>query len=288
MDSLFLPLLLALFSFSIGFIAPMAGVGGGVMFSPLMLAFTNIDINIVRATGLTLAMTTSLFAGSRYLEVGITRLNIALYNAFFITLGSVTGAIVGIHLVEAYGKFGEGIIRLSFGALIFIVVVLLSIKREDWPTQRRDRFTEFFALYGKYFELSLKKEVEYSAIRAHLAPLPLFGVGFISGAFGVGGGWALVPVLNLIMSLPIKVAVASSEASLCIGEAASVWVYFHHGALTTYMFLVAVPFVMLGARLGSKVALKIRARIIRYIVIAVMIISAVQLIRKGLEQVGLL
>jgi uncharacterized membrane protein YfcA len=91
--------------------------------------------------------------------------------------------------------------------------------------------------------------------------------------FGVGGRWALVPVLNLIMSLPIKVAVASSEASLCIGEAASVWVYFHHGALAPHMFIAVVPLVVLGARLGSKVALKIRARIIRYIVITIMVIS---------------
>jgi uncharacterized membrane protein YfcA len=157
MDPIFFPLFLALFGFSLGFVAPMAGVGGGVLFTPIMMAFTEIDINVIRATGLALAMTTSLFAGSRYLEAGITRLNIVAYNALFITLGSVTGALVGIHLVVAYGKFGEGIVRLTFGALIFLVIALLSLKRTDWPPQRRDRFTEIFNLFGKYFELSLNK-----------------------------------------------------------------------------------------------------------------------------------
>ena len=36
--------------------------------------------------------------------------------------------------------------------------------------------------------------------------LPAFAaIGFIAGMFGLGAGWANVPVLNLIMGAPIKV-----------------------------------------------------------------------------------
>ena len=49
-----------------------------------------------------------------------------------------------------------------------------------------------------------------------------FVVGLVSGVFGVGGGWALVPVFNLVMGLPLKVAVACSEATIALGDAAAV------------------------------------------------------------------
>ena len=34
-------------------------------------------------------------------------------------------------------------------------------------------------------------------------------------------GWALVPVFNLVMGLPLKVAVACSEATIALGDAAA-------------------------------------------------------------------
>jgi uncharacterized membrane protein YfcA len=49
----------------------------------------------------------------------------------------------------------------------------------------------------------------------------VFGVGLVSGVFGVGGGWALVPVFNLVMGVPLKVA--CSEATIALGDAAAMY-----------------------------------------------------------------
>jgi len=49
----------------------------------------------------------------------------------------------------------------------------------------------------------------------------VFGVGLVSGVFGVGGGWALVPVFNLVMGLPLKVA--CSEVAIALGDAAATY-----------------------------------------------------------------
>ena len=45
----------------------------------------------------------------------------------------------------------------------------------------------------------------------------VFGVGLVSGVFGVGG--ALVPVFNLVVGLPLKVA--CSEVAIALGDAAA-------------------------------------------------------------------
>ena len=43
-------------------------------------------------------------------------------------------------------------------------------------------------------------------------------VGFMGGFFGLGGGWALTPLLNVLMGTPLKVAAASSGVLLAISD----------------------------------------------------------------------
>ena len=54
------------------------------------------------------------------------------------------------------------------------------------------------------------------------------GIGIVAGMFGLGAGWANVPALNLVMGVPLKVAVGTS--SFVISPAAA-FVYLNKGAL---------------------------------------------------------
>jgi uncharacterized membrane protein YfcA len=77
-----------------------------------------------------------------------------------------------------------------------------------------------------------------------------FGVGLVSGVFGVGGGWALVPVFNLVMGLPLKVA--CSEATIALGDVAAA-TYLSAGFRPDFLVSTQVG-VALGAFLGAWVA----------------------------------
>ena len=50
--------------FLVGFVGPLAGVGGGVLFTPLTVGLLGVDVNLARTGGLLVAMTTSSVAGS--------------------------------------------------------------------------------------------------------------------------------------------------------------------------------------------------------------------------------
>ncbi len=54
-----------LFSTLIATVAVVAGIGGGVLFTPVMLAFTSIDTLLIRATGLVVAMFSGLISTGR-------------------------------------------------------------------------------------------------------------------------------------------------------------------------------------------------------------------------------
>ena len=69
--------------------------------------------------------------------------------------------------------------------------------------------------------------VRYGAGRTARGLATVFGL--VSGVFGVGGGWALVPAFNLVMGLLLKVAVACSEVAIALGDAAAVATYLSAG-----------------------------------------------------------
>ncbi len=60
--------LLFIFTFVIGVIAPISGVGGGVLFVPLTTAFFPFNIDFVRGAGLAIALTSALSSSPRLLE----------------------------------------------------------------------------------------------------------------------------------------------------------------------------------------------------------------------------
>ncbi len=272
----------------IGVAGTIAGVGGGVLFTPVMLGFTDVHPDLVRATGLAIACYSSIMAGVIFFKERIAPFRLILIASSVLLPAAIIGSMVGIH-VAALGKWGQGLVRLLLGLTIFIVVVLLSIKKVDWPTSRcSGGFVKFFGLRYIYHEKTLNKEIEYCPIRPYAGLPLLFLVGFVSGFFGLGAAWALIPTYNLVMGLPLKVAAASSKASLAFADTGALWVYMHSGKVYPELIITASLGVILGANMGAKILLKARVAIIRWLIIAIMIFNGIQLVIRGLGEMGII
>jgi uncharacterized membrane protein YfcA len=111
-------------------------------------------------------------------------------------------------------------VEVGLGVLLVVFVLALG-RRVEWPPWRVDRLAVQLGFVGEFWEESLGSVVRYGVGRTAWGLAAVFGVGLVSGVFGVGGGWALVPVFNLVMGLPLKVAVACSEATIALGDAAA-------------------------------------------------------------------
>ncbi|MFN7106094.1 MAG: sulfite exporter TauE/SafE family protein [Pyrobaculum sp.] len=286
----YLPLLF-LATMGIATVAVMAGVGGGVLFTPLMLAFTGLDVNFVRSAGLALAMTDSVVGGRRYLKAGATRLNLVLFGSVALAVGSSIGAVVGVGVVKWFGTTGEAAIRIALGVLIMFVVYVMwkfGRRREGETGGVGSEWGHRLGLYGVFYDPALKKEVKYHARNVGYGFLAFFGIGMISGMFGVGGGWAIVPTLFLIMGLPLKVSVGSSVASFVVGDMPGFWIYVNEGAVAPTLLAAVMMGPLIGATIGSKLALRVKTRVIRYAVLTVMAIAAINLIVRGLQQLGVI
>ena len=157
----------------------------------------------------------------------------------------------------------------------------------EWPEIKQvDRFSRWLKLPQPYYENSLDKVTDYSITRAGWGLLAMIGVGMISGFFGLGAGWAIVPTMNLIMGVPLKVAAACSGVLIGMGDCISVWPYLLAGAVIP---LFAAPWLVgqvLGGIVGAQILIRVRAGAIRLILIGILLFSSFGLVSKGLITLG--
>jgi uncharacterized membrane protein YfcA len=106
------------------------------------------------------------------------------------------------------------------------------------------------------------------------------GVGFMTGFFGVGGGFVIVPVLVLLFNLPMPVAAATSLLIIAINSAASLvaragTAHFHWSIIVP--FTIAAMAASLGGKMiAGKLPDKMLTRIFAAMLIAIGLFVAIQ------------
>ena len=275
-----------LFSVLIAIIAVIAGVGGGVIFTPLLLAFTSFDTLLIRSTGLVVAMFSGLISTGPLMRKGLADIKLVLLGAIPIIIGGMSGSFSAIYLAQRLGDQSDGIIRLLLGLMLLFIAGIFVIKSSssDYPILKKpENFSQFLKLRKTYWESSLDSYVSYRATNVKISIFLFLLIGFTGGFFGLGGGWAAVPLLNLVMNIPIKVATGSSGVLLALGNAAAIWPYINAGAL---IGVIAAPWMLgqvIGGLIGANLLTSLRASAVRSILILILFASSLKLVARGVE-----
>lgn len=266
------------FCFALGIVAVVAGIGGGVLYVPLVSSFFPFHVDFVRATGLLMALSGALSAGSGLMRQRLANLRLVLPCAVFASIGSLVGANVGLAMPAQHVQIALGVCILA------IVLLLLFSKNVEQPlVPQADRLSRWLGIGGRYVDASDGQEVHWKVHRMPLALVLFVGVGFLAGMFGLGAGWANVPVLNMVLGVPVKLAVGSSVFMLSITDTTAAWVYLRSGCWLPLMALPSIFGLMLGTSIGVRVLGRSRPRVVRYVVIVVMVVAGVRSLLKGLE-----
>jgi uncharacterized membrane protein YfcA len=276
-------------SFAIACIAVMAGVGGGVLFTPVMLAFTPIDSLIVRGTGLVVAMFSGLISTGPFMKSGLGNLKLTIYCNIGYGTGAYLGARSAVSVSERLGESGEGFVRIALGAIVFLLAVyfLRGGTNMEWPQVNQvDRFTAWLDLDHAYYETSTNQITAYRVNRAGLGIAAMAGAGVISGFFGLGAGWAIVPTMTLIMDVPLKVAAACSAILIGMGDSISVWPYILAGAVIPFFAATWLVGQVLGGIVGAHLLIRVRSGSIKTMLTGVLVYTGIGLVAKGLTAAG--
>jgi uncharacterized protein len=254
-----------------GFLAGLVGVGGGVIFAPvLFFYYTAIGTEAALVAPLTLgsSLFCTLLAAASGAHSQLRSDNIQLRIAGVVGAFAAAAVVAMTFLVTTRPWYGPQVFQIVLGVVLLAVIWRMLTRRSkpqgpDW----RER------------------------TRLSIGGLAASGVaaGAIASAAGVGGGIVMVPMFNELLKLPLKIAAATSMATIVLISATGVVAYVVSGlgvqtpatALGYVDFgravWLAVP-AIIGARLGVYVALRADVAVIRYAFSALAAVIAVRLI----------
>jgi len=270
-------LLLFVVTFLLGIVAVVAGVGGGVLFVPIVSSLFPFHLDFVRGAGLLIALAGALAAGPTLLRGGMANLQLAMPPALTASAAAIVGAMIGLALPD-------NIIQLALGTTILGVVGLMAIARKsDNPeVAKADALSTALRMHGVYHDPFSGRDIEWKVRRTPQGLALFVLIGVLGGMFGIGAGWANVPALNLVMGVPLKVSIGTSSVILSIANSAAAWIYLNHGAM---LAIIAVP-SMLGMMWGSTIGVGLLSRtnvaVIRKVVIVLLLLAGVRALLKGL------
>ena len=272
------PLVLLVVTFLLGIVAVLGGVGGGVLFVPIIGGFFPFHLDFVRGAGLLVALAGALAAGPGLLKKGMADLRLALPVALIASSCAIVGAMIGLALPA-------DVVNIALGATILgIVLIMLLAKKSEYPNvQAADNLSTALRINGVYHEVSTGQNINWKIHRTPQGLALFIVIGVMAGMFGLGAGWANVPVLNLLMGAPLKVSVATSKFLLSITDTSAAWIYVNNGAVLPMMVVPSLIGIMLGSIVGVKILAKTKPAAIRYIVIVLLLFSGLRALLKGLE-----
>jgi len=272
------PAMLFSVTFGLGIVAVLGGVGGGVLFVPIIGGFFPFHLDFVRGAGLLVALAGALAAGPGLLKKGLADLRLAIPLALVASTCAIVGAMIGLALPT-------NVVQTALGATILgIVAIMLVAKKAEFPEVRKaDALSSALRINGIYHEASTGQDIDWKIHRTPQGLATFVIIGVMAGMFGLGAGWANVPVLNLMMGAPLKVSVATSKFLLSITDTSAAWVYVNKGAVLPMLVAPSIIGIMLGSIVGVRILARTRPAAIRHVVIGLLLFASVRALLKGLE-----
>lgn len=273
------PLVLFVVTFIMGVLAVLGGVGGGVLFVPIISGFFPFHLDFVRGTGLLVALCGALAAGPGLLKANLASLRLTIPVALIASTCAIAGAMVGLALPTH-------IVQICLGTTILGICVLMFVaKKSEVPhVPQADRLSTVLGIYGVYREASTGQSVDWKIHRTGVGLLLFIVIGFMAGMFGLGAGWANVPVLNLVMGAPLKISVATSKFLLSITDTSAAWIYLNKGCVIPMMVVPSLVGIMLGSLVGVRLLKIAKPAFIRWMVIAILAFAGAKALHKGIWQ----
>jgi uncharacterized membrane protein YfcA len=218
--------LLALpFGLAIGVLLGLVGGDGSILAVPVLVYVLGQPVHDATTESLFVVGAAALVGAADHARVG----NVRIKTALAFGLAGAAGAVGSSALNRLVGG---RIILLAFAALLVLAA---------WAMQRRKDF------------ITEPIRRPHAHLRAAATGL-LTGV--LTGFFGVGGGFVIVPALVLLLGLPITLAVGTSLAVIALTSASALAAHLASGridwGIATAFAAAAIAGALFGRRLGGR------------------------------------
>ncbi len=258
----------------VGALGSMLGIGGGVMLIPLLTALLGVPIKMAIGASIVSVIATSSAAGAVYVGRGLTHTRLSMVMEIGTTLGALAGGITAVLI-------SPSVLSFIFGLVLFYVVFSMQRLPKDEvapvPTGLLD--TSYTDPYSGQL-------VTYGVHHLPIGMVASFIAGNISGLLGIGGGVVKVPIMTLLMGIPLRAAIGTSNFMIGITAATSAVIYYQHGYIDPSLAIPTALGVLLGAQIGTRIGGRVRSQRLKQIFQVLLIIFALQMFYRAITGAG--
>jgi uncharacterized membrane protein YfcA len=250
----------------IGFISGLFGVGGGFLMTPILI-FLGVPSAVAVATGSAQLVASASFSTL----VAVRQKLVDLKLSVFLIAGAMTGTGIGISLFNLLSRVGslDLVVGVSYVVLLGSVGGLMLQESLAAFRKGEHHHGEIASetTIQRWFS-TLPYRAEFPHLGLTISIIPLLGLSVLIGAIGtilgVGGGFMFVPALIYFFRLPIRSAVAASQAQILVTMVAATVLHavFNHAIDV----VLAAPLILggvVGSHFGTLVARMIKGATFR-------------------------
>jgi uncharacterized membrane protein YfcA len=259
-----------------GVMGAILGLGGGIILVPALTLLFKVPMRTAVAASTVSIIATSTGAAVAYLYDKLTNIRVAMWLEMGTATGAMTGALVA-------GYLNQRMLFILFGLLLGYSGYNMVKTRGKERTRAvvPDKVSRRLRLAGSYYDLSLKRRVDYQVTHSILGLIIMYFSGAAAGLLGIGAGIFKVPAMDQVMGLPFKASSATSNFMIGVTAASGAVVYFARGDVQPLVTGPVVLGVLLGALVGARLMVRMQATTVRRLFIPLILYTAAVMIYKG-------
>lgn len=246
------------FGLAIGLAVGMLGGGGSVLAVPVLVYILGEDVETATTVSLVVVTAAAVAGGYGHALNG----RVCWRHAAVFTAAALPGVLAGTALGNVVG--GTALIA-------GFAVVMLAAAATTWRKASAEEPQDDGTPGHTCPALRLGRDVGAGLL-----------VGFLTGLFGVGGGFIIVPTLAVALAFSMRSAIGTSLAIITTTSVLGIIVHLSAGRsldieLTLFMAAACVAGALVGARLSGRVPQQTLGRVFAGLVVAVagyLVISA--------------
>ncbi len=212
------------FGVGIGLLLGLVGGGGSILTVPILVYILGLGVHEATATSLVIVGMTALVGAVPHARAG----RVAFDTAVLFGVAGIGGAFAGTWLNQQV----SGPVILALFGVLMLAVSLRMVRRTPPSGAGQARDTP---------------RSRWPILAAGVI------VGLMTGFFGVGGGFLIVPALVLFLGLPMRLAVGTSLVIIAINSAAGIVAHLGSGEMELGLAALFVAGGLAGTYLGARV-----------------------------------
>ncbi|AMH93849.1 permease [methanogenic archaeon ISO4-H5] len=265
-------LVLLLISVGAGIVGALFGLGGGIIFVPVLTIIFGQDATTAAAASLVGIVATSTGSAKRYVKKGLSNVRLGMLMEITTTVGAIIGAIIATYMAN-------WALLVVFSMVMLYSGIKMAMSPEKIIAEEEGSSNMTF-MYSDPASGVENRPYTVKNCKSGMALCTIAGA--VSSMTGVGGGSIKVPLMNIYMHVPIKVASATSNYMIGITAFSGAIIYFIQGAISYQIAATVAIGAYFGAILGTKISERVNASAIkRYMSVVFFFICIIMLAKAG-------